>query len=282
MIPQNLYDWFFRWTREWLLPKVGIAVAVTALSKIIFSMDEKIWFTGLARSRFNEIFDETSSPIFLWALCILGLLLIASLAIRASRDKIGLTWLAFERSSSLICSALIGIFGLLLVPLTVAGSWVHYSGAEIPPSLPLLLYKSAVIFICLGAAIHWLSGEETNPPEHITYRLVPTQAVSSERATHQTLVRLSEVLSHVDFVDAPISVAHSKDNEVTLVIPLKLSAKSWPPAALQSLSIYLDAIEREWENESKWNYTRSLPRGLEHTGYQTFEQNLSLANAIRT
>jgi len=248
-------NWAIDYTMRWLTPKISIALPTATLTAVIFSLPSDTKLTESATNKIENIFSATSSP---WFSSILFLSSIAKTWSKGRSRKLHL----LTSKTELIAKALNIPLGMILVPLVVAMTSIIIGQHQTSPALDAFLATIMLSYLLIGTAVHLLAESENFPYEAIIYTVWTEAQENHEEFNHRTSVRLSEVLSHVQFLAEPITSVQAAGGFATIVVPSYLCAKSWKKSELVSLQKYLHAIELEWR-ESAIRYKISQTPNLE-------------------
>lgn len=254
MIVQTFISWFIGWIKEWLLPKISVATAVWAVSRILYSVDADVWFQGAAKRQFDSIYKSYSNSFYLWLLVAFGAPLLAGIFVRSRKGGPGRRWLWLERLTSKFGMAVNAILGMTFVPLVLATSFFATSTDPAAKQAFCIMLVYVAAFVVIGAGFNWVLVDGSNPQQHMVYTLNPSRVMPAEQAMRETAARLGEHMSYVPFVDKPVIVAHSNDNRITVVLSLRLALKEWGHPEIERLSFFLRAMEREWRCDTGWHF----------------------------
>lgn len=255
MIVQTFIGWLIGWIKEWLLPKISVALAVWAVSRILFSIDVDVWFQGAAKHQFDSIYANNSNSFYPWLIVAFGAPLLAGIFLRSRKGGAGRRWLWLERLTSKFGTAVNAVLGLTFVPLVLATSFFATSTQAAAREAFWIMAAYVAAFVLISAGINWMIVEGSNPQQHVVYTLYPSRVMRAGQAMRETAERLGEHMSYVPFTDKPVIVAHSKDNHVTVVLSFRLMLKEWDDEAIERLTCFLGAMEREWRCDTCWHFT---------------------------
>lgn len=253
---QRFLPWLWSFLKEWVAPKFGIALAVSAVAAILFSMDPSIMIQVPAQKRFDSIFSITLNPWYKFILALVGAVFLACLAARHWAEGRNRQLYFLDRNLPRFAQALNLTLGVFLVPMVVSISALYYLPGDHSRQLQVFMLTS-IAFIGFGAGFHFLGGHQAQPRHSITYTISPSDSgFDVDRYHYQTHTRLAELISHVPWHAGPIVAAETFDYQIVLVIPIYLHISSWKSAEKTTLGVYLSAVELEWK-QANFTFQRS-------------------------
>jgi hypothetical protein len=276
-------QWLFLWFKEWLIPRVSVAVGVILISRILFAIDPALWIDGVGGVRLNELFDRGTKNVYFSVIIFSAISIITALASRFFKGRLRRHAFYNDQLFPITINVLIFVANSLFVPLIFTLHFAfNYQLINNDLFCVSLGYMTALIAV--STSLHYLKNFEENPERHITYNL----DLSSEkklpytRVIKETEKFLSDCLGSFPYINNAQIVAHSKDNHITLVVPVPLDFKHWSEnnevlnVKKNDFIAALDKVEGEWKKKS-WDFYRFdfIDKKLPEKKFLPFSENNS-------
>lgn len=249
--------------KEWLIPKLGVAIAVFALGSVLFSMDKSIEMTTEAVDRFEKLFKLTGSVYYEWILIVTAIVWLTSLCCKVYTHFRKPNWKVFwlGRKARIIATGLLMVFGFLATPLAIAFTFAYVvTGVGFAMKLNVMTY--AIVYIILSATLHFMSFDDAHPLHSITYVLSVDRGVKGD-LLEATIKSVSDCALQIKWLERPKLLVESADGQVVLCIPVQQKESHWSKDQIKTLKGALRSIDGYWQSAGL-QFQRTMSPDLAH------------------